>query len=296
MAESTIERSPRAMSPSPTARSGRNCLRTGLRLAVRGLAVAGLAGAAWLLSSSSASAAESDVVPGVLGAVAGDHGALALVDDLTAGVATSQPSREHVGGKTARPSTGLVTSLVTLLGDDAGKTRRGLVADATSNLLATALPGPLPRTQLRSQEPIVQPKRIGQAPASRPASKEALADATPPAPAPVLGTGNAGAITYRANVRRSAGTRSIQAPVGDRVERANPQGTHHAPLRPRPAPLTGWGSGAMSSGPAIAQDGGNSAVTPAAQTAGEVATNRPDAAADVEVRLQRAESPTFSPD
>jgi hypothetical protein len=297
MAESTIERSPRAMSPSPTARSGRNRLRTGLRFAVRGFAVAGLAGAAWLLSSSSASAAESDVLPGVLGAVAGDHSALAVVDDLTTGVATSPPNRESAGTKTARMPTGLVTGLVTLLGNDAGETRRGTVADAPSNLLAVVLSRSAPRTQPRSQEPIVQPKRTVRTPASRPASKEAVADATPSTPAPVLGTGNQGAITHRANVRRSAGTKAIQAPVGDRVERANPQGTHHAPLEPRPAPpLTGWGSGAMSSGPGIAQDGGTSAVAPAAQTAGEVAMNRPDAAADVEVRLLRAESPTFSPD
>jgi hypothetical protein len=301
MAETTIERKPRAMSPS-TVHRGRNRLRAGLRYAVRGLAIAGLAGAAWLLSSSSANAAENDVLPGVLGAVTGDRGALALVDGLATGKATSldgrdAKGREHAGTRSASTSTGLVTGLVTLLDDDADATRRGTVADVTSNLLAAVLPRSAPRTQQRSQEPIVQPNRTVRAPAARPASKEAVAEVTPSASTPDLGTGNEGAIAHRANIRRSAGTKSIQAPVGDRVERANAQGTHHAPLRPRPSPATGLGSGgAMSSGSGIAQDGGTSAFVPAAQTAGEAAGNRPDAAADVEVRLLRAESPTFSPD
>ena len=296
MAESTVERSPRAMSPSPSVHCGRNRLRTGIRYAVRGLAVAGLAGVAWLLSSSTAHAAENDVLPNII-----DHSALALVDDLTAGTATSQPAWENGGTartKTASTPTGLVTGLVTLLGDGAGETRRGTVADATSNLLAVVLPRSAPRTQQRQQEPIVQPVRTVRTPASRPVSNEAVVEAVVDAmaPAPVLGTANAGAITHRAGTRRAAGTKTLQKPVGDRVEQPNTQGTHHAPLRPRPAPVTGWGSGAMSSGSGIAQDGGTSAVVPAAHAAGEAAAQRPDAAADVEVRLLLAESPTFSPD
>jgi hypothetical protein len=294
MAESTVERSPRAMSPSPSVHRGRNRLRTGLRYAVRGLAVAGFAGAAWLLSSSTAHAAENDVVPG-------DHSVFALVGDLMAGTATSQPAWESDGAartKTASTPTGLVTGLVTLLGDGAGETGQGTVADATSNLLAVVLPRSAPRTQQRQQEPIVQPVRTVRTPASRPVSNEAVVEAVVDAmaPAPVLGTANAGAITHRAGTRRAAGTKTLQKPVGDRVEQPNTQGTHHAPLRPRPAPVTGWGSGAMSSGSGIAQDGGTSAVAPAAHAAGEVAAKRPDAAADVEVRLLLAESPTFSPD
>src|SRR5262245_40890806 len=112
MAESTVERDERDTSNS----SGP--LRLGLRLAVRGLVVAGFAGTAWLLSSLAAHAAEAHTVPAASAASAVDPvpsaGLMSSIADLSSVVDLSSivdlPAIEPVNQVVAPVTRALTTT------------------------------------------------------------------------------------------------------------------------------------------------------------------------------------------
>jgi hypothetical protein len=310
MTESTSERSPRvASTPSRFA-----------RLAVRGLAVTGFAGVAWLLSCSAAHASSgAHVKPS--GAA---NSVTRLVTTLGAG-----SSGNHVGAVRTTP-TNLLTSVLPASTATTKASERGTDGQRRTkggDLLGVTVRGLWRSPVLRSAGTVLRPacgvvsrtklKRVGWwdiGPANRHAACPARAK--PGAPAAVGGFSgveptvlggsqqNAGPLKG-GGVTRGAGSRGhVQSgdhsmPVVD--DRALLQRTHHVPLLPRPAPLpvlpgSGLTSGVPSTGSDLNQDGGAPAVVPAGTAAALVANHRPDTADDVKIRPLIAESPTVSPD
>ncbi|WP_238009691.1 hypothetical protein KZZ52_00155 [Dactylosporangium sp. AC04546] len=290
MGQTRSDGAPRAASLRPASRCA--------RYAVRGLVVAGFAGAAWLLSGSVAHAAD-----------ASDQGLLSSVTSLLTGggQSTQQHERHADRDHSARRGSGdLVTSTVlTLLSPvtsvataqaPAGvQAPHSTTADASggkhTSTKRPAKAGIKKTHPKRAQEPAVQavPVRFGSGDVVTAAATGALA----------AGVDRAGAVAVtRAGDRLDTEDASHATPVADRTEA---QGTHHVPLLPRPAPIpappaAGLTSGGSSTGSGLNHDGGAAAMLPAAPAGAKVLTFRPDAVEDVELRLLAAEKPTVSPD
>ncbi|MGI5246354.1 hypothetical protein [Dactylosporangium sp. CA-139066] len=289
MAQSRSERNPRTASLPAVSRCA--------RYAVRGLIVAGFAGAVWLLSASAAHASDgSDAIEAqVTGLLNGGGIHHQHADRLTGTVLTvlRPMTKEPVTSTVTGAVTGTVHRTVT------ARTTRSTTVDAPSAKHAStrrpAKAGIVKTHSKRTQEPAVQavPVRSG-----------SVGDVT----AAATGTSVAGVDPVVAAARAADRLRALPAaealsgahakPVADRTVA---QGTHHVPLLPRPAPVpappaAGLTSGAPSTGSGLNQDAGAAAALPAAPAGAKVLTFRPEAVEDVELRLLAAEKPTVSPD
>lgn len=289
MTASTVERSPRPLS--------RPYARACLRFAVRGFVVAGLAGAAWLLSSSSAHASDGESSSGpVTGLVSVLSGGPTGTDDRpepTAGglvtgilpVATKVPALvagEHAGSAEAD--------------GDLTRTVRGLVSPVLQPVTRTVAP------VLDTLPPNVASKRPARAATPKMSATTRVQQVdrrVGPDPA-TFTTGADGAAHRRSSVgavRPAIASAPVEA---GRAGPTTPQGANHVPALPRPAPFPAspapGSSGVPSLGSGLHQDGGVSAVVTAAYATGEVAALRPESAAEVRAPRLRCESPTVSPD
>ena len=329
-AGSSIERSPRS-TPASSLRRARSRYT---RLAVRGLAIAGFAGVAWLLSSSAAHA--SSTTPAGDG---GDPVGLVRVLTVTSGDASHEHQRPDAVLTTA---TGLLTHVLptTTAHPAAGQERRagrlqlngsGLpvlqpVAAAAGSFVgvtstvgrrggATAKTATIVPAAARTSSAVKaghsrSPHAGSSAAATFPVSARsdiARTDLTAGTDIASL-AGLAGAvkdgpvkdtvIAHGAGSRHRADRGEPPAEAGDPID---PRRTHHVPLLPRPAPApvppgAGLTTGVPSMGSGPTQDGGAPAIVPAMTAAATAATDRPERADDVEVRTLIAESPTISPD
>lgn len=317
MDQSRSERNPR------TARS----VRSAARFAVRGLVVAGFAGAAWLLSSSAAHASQgagSDAfMPGgsliapVTNLVTGAGGPGLGLLDLGTGGSRHGTHRGHIGPTDVpsgwsqhepkgAPLTGTVLTVLKPVTDTVLAAPRSSTAgasepraarsttvnasSATNSSSTRPAKAGIKKTdrKTRTQEPAVQAVPVG-------------VRSTGDVAAAATGTSRAGVDPTRVAVVRAAdrlvaGATHVE-PVADRTEA---QGTHHVPLLPRPAPVpapaAGLTPGVPSTGSGFPHLGGAAATLPAAPAGAKVLTFRPDAAEDAELRLLAAEKPTVSPD
>jgi hypothetical protein len=306
MAESTSERSPRAASASSRSRY--------TRFAVRGLVVAGLAGAAWLLSSSAAHASDSAARDAVTGAAApsgADGGGLfgllggALPEAAGGPGLLESPVLQPIFGTAAvdpvstvvPPVSGVVEPVGAVVRQVHGSVDHVVNANATGRAVKASPVVPVSRS--RSTGATVS---SGFTRTTAMATKTATTD-VPVAAAVAATTGHAGTATDGL-VQRGAGSRH-RDPSGDRPAeagtRTDVRRTSHVPLLPRPAPAPavpggGMTSGVPSLGAGLNQDGGAPAIAPALPVAATATTGRPEAADDVAVRPLIAESPTVSPD
>jgi hypothetical protein len=302
MVESTSERSPRAASTSSRSRYA--------RLAVRGLVVAGLAGAAWLLSSSAAHASER--VDGTnTAARAGDGTHCASAGARRSGVCGAEAGRSGtaVGGlidlgllgsgtltrHEATGGTGLLESPVLQPVLRTVIEPVGTVVDKVHGTVGGVVNANAPGDAVAAN-PV--------APVSRSRSAGATVSSGFTRTTPVKSQEAHGTTATEGPVQRGAATRH-RATSGDRPAQAgepvNLRRTSHVPLLPRPAPapvVPGGGliSGVPSMGSGLIQDGGAPAIVLAVPASGRVHSGRPEAADDVAVRPLIAESPTVSPD
>lgn len=306
MAESTSERSPRAASASSRSRY--------TRFAVRGLVVAGLAGVAWLLSSSAAHASDSAARDAVTGAAAPSGtdrgGLLGLFGGALPGSTRPEaaggpgllesPVLQPLIGTVVEPVSNVVQPVGAVVRQVHGRADRVVNANATGSAVTAAPVAPVSRS--RSTGATVSSGFTRTITSSSATSIGATTD-VPVAAAAAATTGHAGVAT-EGLVQRGAGARHRDA-SGDRPAesgaRTDVRRTSHVPLLPRPAPAPavpggGLTSGVPSVGSGLTQDGGAPAIAPALPVATMATTGRPEAADDVAVRPLIAESPTVSPD
>lgn len=313
MADSTFERSPRAMSPSADpARIGRRrdqragvdtrgdagsvgVSRAGIRIAVRGLVVLGFAGTAWLLSSAVAHASSDDLTDA--------RSATGPVTVLGAGLIgnpVGTPGGQARGGEadTARmPGTNVPARVIARSATMVPKR-----ATAGRNTVSLAgVPGitaPLTDPSHRQAPPAAPTRPVRSVAAEATLTEATLTEATAAAGGEVSG-GTGGGLGMRRTVdRRDADVLRLVVPDGGRP---NPSGMHHVPQFPRPAPapaspVTGTNVGAQGVGSVLNLEADPQPVQPASIASTAVVDHRTEAAAQVEVRRLFAESPTVSPD
>jgi len=288
---------------------------------MRGLVVAGVAGAAWLFWSASAHAAPAeqraanDPVGGVTALLSGestgfDLAALEEAADPAASVGTVVPPGATVPLATvvaaARPVLDEVTDPVTRSAEPVfTSVRTPVLAPAAAARPVTRLVGTAAGASWGGRTS--KAARTGTAGASRSIVDAAGATAGPGVAGWVAGApGSSATAAVPAAERQAAGAnrraakiRFTASPVGDR---AGPTGAPRAPGQPLPAPVPAYpGSvsgaiGASTGTPGSTSDGGATAVLTNRFAAGAVARPRPVPAGDVAGRPLTVQVPTVSPD
>jgi hypothetical protein len=295
-------------------RSGRARDRA-LRLGLRALAVAGFAGAAWLLSAAPAQAAEADglveVVTSGLPAVSLVTGPVTGVDERdavvsgplggvvrSADLATAAVRPSAAGGHATTVDAVALTRVVepiTAPLDDVLEPVTGALRTAAAPAVSTL--GSVGRTT----SDVVGPPRADRWLSGGPTGGGPGSGSVVVAPVdPNLAAGQPEPVPAAAG----AGSQSANRPhagADDRVTGTpeTRQGGESRPDRPRPAPLRelfGAGAGMPVSGPAPHMEGGASAVVPSPVVESTVAIHRLPVTTDVAVLRRDAEAPTVSPD
>ncbi|HLL64308.1 MAG TPA: hypothetical protein VK453_01020 [Micromonosporaceae bacterium] len=319
MAEATYGRHRRTASLSPwpvpdgeRRAGGGNLLRTCARVAVRGLIATGFAGAAWLLSSSGASAAESETTATDTGGihltvpspVAPGDGGVVEPDDAPRPVRATEGTAETAEAATASPRRRVPLRV------RAGSHRRPMPA-ATMWAIDQALRDELARVRPVPAGLIVGVPGKGDEPASARPDQSVGSGRVPTAALPDVAKRDAPrvpVVTPRIQARqpvvhRPAAARTAVRTVVRADHRTDWQRTPDVPMLPRPepapapaSPVPGITTGPSCSWTGPTHDRGAFALVPAYFAAASGVCERRGRAVDVVVHRVFVEDPTVSPD